>query len=67
MRVLFIGFGSIAKKHASVLRELKGNTLELFALRSSTQAEEVEGIVNIFNFNESIIFTFLEIIPSYVF
>ena len=50
MRVLFIGFGSIAKKQVLVLRELIGNSLELFALRSSIQSEEVKGVVSVFKY-----------------
>ncbi len=52
MRVLFIGFGSIAKKHVLVLRELIDSNLELFALRSSNQSEEVKGVLSIFNYND---------------
>ena len=36
MKVLFIGIGSIAKRHIKNLRELLGNDLEITALRSGT-------------------------------
>ncbi|PTM04102.1 MAG: gfo/Idh/MocA family oxidoreductase [Bacteroidetes bacterium] len=49
MKVLFVGFGSIAKKHAAVLRVIVGANLELFALRSSKEYKEIEGVVSVFN------------------
>ncbi|MFT5435581.1 MAG: putative dehydrogenase [Ulvibacter sp.] len=49
MKVLFVGFGSIAKKHAAVLRVIVGANLELFALRSSKEYEEIEGVVSVFS------------------
>lgn len=47
MRVLIIGLGSIAKKHIAALQEISPE-VELFAMRSSHLASEVEGVINIF-------------------
>lgn len=47
-KVLFIGFGSIAKKHAKALRSLFPK-IQLDALRSSTNASSIEGITNLFD------------------
>lgn len=53
MRVLIIGFGSIAKKHAFALRELFDD-IEIYALRSSEDAEKIAGIVNIYELSQII-------------
>ena len=51
MRVLFIGLGSIAKKHINALSLMTLDVL-LYALRSSKQSVSIEGVVNIYNRNE---------------
>ncbi len=48
MKVLIVGFGSIAKKHTAALRKLNP-AVELFALRSSASAAAINGVVNIYN------------------
>lgn len=50
MNVLIVGLGSIAFKHISVLREINP-TIIVYALRSSLQAEEHQGIINIYDLN----------------
>ncbi len=47
-KVLFIGFGSIANKHAKALRSLFPE-IQLDALRSSINASSIEGITNLFD------------------
>lgn len=51
MKVLIVGLGSIAKKHIDALRKLKPSC-SVYALRSSPKANEVEGVVNIFDIDE---------------
>ena len=53
MRVLIIGLGSIAKKHITALRSLS-EKFEIFALRSSLDAENYEDVSNIFNLDNEI-------------
>lgn len=50
MRVLLIGYGSIAKKHIKALRQLRPNT-DIIALRSNVSADSVEGITNVYNYD----------------
>lgn len=51
MRVLIIGLGSIAKKHITALKEIYPN-VELFALRSSVSAMEVNGVVSVYEYDK---------------
>lgn len=51
MIVLFIGVGSIAKKHIAVLLK-QYKVIEIIALRSSSQASTIDNIKNIYNINE---------------
>lgn len=51
MRVLIVGLGSIGKKHVVALKALK-QPVEIFALRSSLNADTVEGVTNIFDKNK---------------
>lgn len=51
MRVLIIGYGSIAKKHVSALFELE-KECEIFALRSSGNSDEFEGIINVYDLTD---------------
>ncbi len=48
MKILIIGLGSIAKKHIKALSEL-GIKAQLFALRFQKNAEEENGITNLFS------------------
>lgn len=50
MRVLIVGLGSIASKHINALRSINPS-VEIFALRQSG-SNEVEGVSNIFDWNE---------------
>lgn len=47
MKVLIIGFGSIAKKHVSALKHLL-TEVKIYAFRSSIKAEKIEDIENIY-------------------
>ena len=51
MKVLFVGFGSIARKHYAALKQTCPD-LEVFALRSSKDAAIENGIQNVYNFQE---------------
>ena len=46
MKLLIIGFGSIARKHLAALREIEPGA-EVYALRSSSQHEAIEGVTSI--------------------
>lgn len=50
MRVLIVGLGSIAKKHIHALKILD-DSVELFALRSSVNSEEHDGVQDIYDFS----------------
>jgi predicted dehydrogenase len=52
MNILFIGLGSIAKKHIAALERLKID-FKIYALRSNLNTECIDGIENIFNLDES--------------
>jgi len=51
MRVLIIGLGSIAQKHIKALKILDKSVI-LFALRSNIKAENINGVQNIYSFEE---------------
>ena len=51
MKVLFIGMGSIAKKHLLVLKDLLPET-EIFALRSSVKSNEIESVKSIYKLED---------------
>jgi predicted dehydrogenase len=51
MNVLFVGFGSIAKKHFDALKILKPEAV-VYALRSGKEASDIPGIKNIFSWKE---------------
>jgi predicted dehydrogenase len=53
MKILIIGYGSIARKHVTAARELFAS-LEIEALRSSRSAEEHPGIRNIYAIGEAV-------------
>jgi predicted dehydrogenase len=51
MKVLLIGLGSIAHKHLDALKKIKPEC-EIWALRSAKSANEVEGVCNIYKWDE---------------
>lgn len=51
MKVLFVGFGSIAKKHYQALKKLKPDAV-IYALKSSDHPSEVSGIIDIFKWED---------------
>lgn len=51
IRVLFIGLGSIAKRHIIALKSIEAEA-EIFALRSSLESNHVEGINSIYDISE---------------
>ena len=51
MKILIIGLGSIAKKHLKALKQI-GLYIEVYALRSSINSDEVEGVVDVYNLNQ---------------
>jgi predicted dehydrogenase len=51
MKVLIIGFGSIAKKHLQVLRKIIPDVI-VTALRSSNKSEPIKNIKNIYSWDE---------------
>lgn len=51
MRVLIIGLGSIARKHIHAITKLVPD-VELIALRSSVEAPAVDGVKNIYSWDE---------------
>ncbi|MEN9907219.1 MAG: hypothetical protein RLZZ540_360 [Bacteroidota bacterium] len=58
MNVLIVGLGSIAKKHLVALQSLSFNK-NIYALRSSINADEVDGVTNVFNLDDvTILFDF---------
>lgn len=52
MNVLIIGLGSIARKHIAALRNIDPEVC-IYALRSSSNAKEVEGVNNIYDLTEA--------------
>lgn len=51
LNVIIVGYGSIAKKHVKVLRELY-SSLSIYALRSNKNVEEEKSLTNIFHLSE---------------
>ncbi len=51
MRIVFIGIGSIAKKHIKAIRKVEPNA-EIFALRSSRDAAPYEDVKDFFEYEE---------------
>ncbi len=60
MKVVIVGFGSIARKHVEALRALRP-AANIFALRSSTEAQREPGMTNLFQISEV-----LELRPDFV-
>ena len=51
MRIVFIGIGSIAKKHIKAIRKLEPEA-EIFALRSSKESVPFEGVRDFYDYDE---------------
>lgn len=51
MRVLIVGLGSIAKKHITALKTIEPK-VQIYALRRSFEAEQIEGITNIYTLKD---------------
>lgn len=51
MKFLFVGFGSIAKKHVEVLQDLVPE-LEIFALRSNKNQPAIDGVTSVYGWND---------------
>ncbi|MHA3787243.1 Gfo/Idh/MocA family protein [Flavobacterium hauense] len=51
MKILIIGLGSIAAKHINALKGIDVNA-DIYALRSSADAETIEGVINIYDLND---------------
>lgn len=52
MKVLIIGYGSIAKKHHEALKKLREN-LQVFALRSQKNCQKIEEVNSIFSWEDA--------------
>ncbi|MGN6399591.1 MAG: Gfo/Idh/MocA family protein, partial [Flavisolibacter sp.] len=52
MKVLIIGLGSIAKKHIAALKEIDP-AVELFAIRSSTGSNQMDGVIDLYQLDEA--------------
>lgn len=53
MRVLFIGLGSIGKRHLEVLKNLE-NDVEIIAYRSNKNSEKVEGVRSYYSLDKAL-------------
>lgn len=51
MRVLIIGLGSIARKHIDALKIID-KSLIIYALRSNQNAEIINGVINVYSFDD---------------
>ena len=51
MMVLIVGLGSIAQKHIAALRKINKDT-KIYALRSTIDCNDIDGIQNIFDLTE---------------
>lgn len=51
MRVLFIGLGSIARKHIGAIKEIDESVI-IYALRSNQDAKIITDIINIYSFED---------------
>jgi predicted dehydrogenase len=51
MKILIIGYGSIAKKHHTALQLLESN-LKIYALRNQISQNQIDGVVSIFSWEE---------------
>ncbi len=53
MRVLIIGYGSIAKKHIEALKNIYGEKVELGALRHNLNASDIQDVTSFYSYEES--------------
>lgn len=60
MKIAFVGIGSIAKKHIKAIRTIEPNA-EIFALRSSRDADKFEGVKNFYSYDD-----FSDIAPDFI-
>jgi predicted dehydrogenase len=51
MKVLVVGLGSIGKKHVDAIRNIDADS-EIYALRSSSNALELGGVINVYSWKE---------------
>jgi|LSQX01.1.fsa_nt_gb predicted dehydrogenase len=51
MRVLFIGLGSIARKHIAAIKEIDDSVI-IYALRSNQDAKIITDVINIYSFED---------------
>ncbi len=51
MKILIIGLGSIARKHIAAINEIDKNAV-IYALRSNKSANNTEGVVNIYSYDD---------------
>lgn len=51
MKILVIGYGSIAKKHKAAMDSVDSSS-EWFALRSRPDAESIDGVTSVFSWND---------------
>lgn len=60
MKIAFVGIGSIAKKHIKAIRTVEPNA-EIFALRSSRDADKFEGVKDFYSYDD-----FSDIVPDFI-
>ena len=60
MRIVFIGIGSIAKKHIKAIRKIESKA-EIFALRSSRDATPYEDVKDFYEYDD-----IKEIVPNFI-
>lgn len=60
MRIVFIGIGSIAKKHINAIRKIEPKA-EIFALRSSRDATPYEDVMDFYEYDD-----IKEIVPNFI-
>ena len=53
MKVLFVGLGSIGKRHLKILKEMEKD-FNIIALRSNNKAKKIDGVKNYFNLEEAL-------------
>jgi len=66
MKVLIVGFGSIARKHIDAIRKINSYS-EIYALRSNKNANNVDNVINIYTLEEvplDVTFIIISNIPS---
>jgi predicted dehydrogenase len=51
LNILIVGLGSIGRKHVQSIRQIK-KSAKIYALRSSSNAEQFEDVVNLFSLDE---------------